>query len=164
MIVIVRGCVQKFPDWPPGARPANGTAPCHEVQLHRYSVSQSSEFYRHNPLCCFSTTVYCCLFRYRLSPETFGYTLANLDKELIAKVTKNNLTGTSLSLCFNWAPRYEGLLGEWMYSFTHCLTSALDGGEWSALRPGSFTPKERARDIHWIGGWIGARTSLDTVV
>jgi len=44
--------------------------------LYRYFVSQSSEFCRHNPLCCFSTNVYyCCLFRYRLSPETFGYTL-----------------------------------------------------------------------------------------
>jgi hypothetical protein len=40
-------------------------------------VSQSSESCRHNTLCCFSTSVYCycCLFRYRLSPETFGYTL-----------------------------------------------------------------------------------------
>jgi hypothetical protein len=38
-------------------------------------VSQSSEFCSHNPLCCFSTSVYCCLFRYRHSPETFGYTL-----------------------------------------------------------------------------------------
>jgi len=40
-------------------------------------VSQSSEFCRHNPLCCFSTSVYCCkrMFRYRLSPETFGYTV-----------------------------------------------------------------------------------------
>jgi len=39
-------------------------------------VSQSSEFCCHNPLCCFSTSVYCCkhIFRYRLSPETFGYT------------------------------------------------------------------------------------------
>jgi len=46
------------------------------VQLCRYFVSQSSEFCRHNPLCCFSTNVYyCCLFRYRLSPDTFGYTL-----------------------------------------------------------------------------------------
>jgi hypothetical protein len=47
------------------------------VQVYRYFVSQSSEFCRHNPLCCFSTSVYCCkrLFRYRLSPETFGYTL-----------------------------------------------------------------------------------------
>jgi hypothetical protein len=46
-------------------------------QLYRYSVSQSSEFCRHNTLCCFSTSVYCCkrIFCYRLSPETFEYTL-----------------------------------------------------------------------------------------
>jgi hypothetical protein len=44
-------CIQKFPDWPPGARTANGTALCHYVQLYRYFVSQSSEFWRHNPLC-----------------------------------------------------------------------------------------------------------------
>jgi hypothetical protein len=34
-----------------------------------------------------------------------------------------------LSLFFNWASRHEGLLGEWRYSSTHSLTSALDGGE-----------------------------------
>jgi len=47
------------------------------VQLYRYLVSQSSEFCRHNPFCCFSTSVYCCkrIFRYRFSSETFGYTL-----------------------------------------------------------------------------------------
>jgi hypothetical protein len=40
------------------------------VQLYRYFVSQSSEFCRNNPLCCFSTSVYyCCLFPYRLSPD-----------------------------------------------------------------------------------------------
>jgi len=39
-------------------------------------VSQSSELCSHNSLCRFSTSVYCCcLFRYRLSPETFGYTV-----------------------------------------------------------------------------------------
>jgi hypothetical protein len=40
-------------------------------------MSQSSEFCRHNPLCCFSTSVYCCkcIFCYRFSPETFEYTL-----------------------------------------------------------------------------------------
>jgi len=48
------------------------------VELYRYLVSQSSEFCRHNPLCYFPTNVYCCLFRYRLSPETFGYTLVQL--------------------------------------------------------------------------------------
>jgi hypothetical protein len=25
----IRGCIQKFLDWPPGARTANGTALCH---------------------------------------------------------------------------------------------------------------------------------------
>jgi hypothetical protein len=41
---------------------------------------------------------------------------------------------------------------------TNPLTSALDGGEWSASRPGRFTPRERAPIIHWIGGWAGSRT------
>jgi hypothetical protein len=27
--VLIRGCIQKFPDWPPGAGTANGTAVCH---------------------------------------------------------------------------------------------------------------------------------------
>jgi hypothetical protein len=31
-----------FPDWPPGARTANGTALCHYMQLHRYFMSQFS--------------------------------------------------------------------------------------------------------------------------
>jgi len=58
------------------------------MQLYHCFVSQSSEFCRHNPLCCFSTSVYYyyyyhhhhhhhhhhCLFRW-LSPGTFGYTL-----------------------------------------------------------------------------------------
>jgi hypothetical protein len=53
-----------------------------------------------------------------------------------------------VSLCFNWVPRHEGVLGEWRYSSTHSLTSALDGDEWSASRPGRFTPRERARGTH----------------
>jgi hypothetical protein len=51
-----------------------------------------------------------------------------------------------------------------MYSSTHSLTSALDGGEWSALRPGRFTPRKRAPRTHWIGGWVGPRAVLDAVV
>jgi hypothetical protein len=53
-----------------------------------------------------------------------------------------------LSLCFNSAPRHEGVLGEWRYSSTHSLTSALDGGEWSVSRPGRFIPRERASGVH----------------
>jgi hypothetical protein len=64
----------------------------------------------------------------------------------------------------NWAPRNEGLLGEWRYSSTHSLTSALDGGEWSASRPGRFTSREKDPGTQWIGGWVGPRAVLDAVV
>jgi hypothetical protein len=42
------------------------------------------------------------------------------------------------------------------------LTSALDGGEWSASRPARFTPGERAPGTHWITDWVGPRAGLDT--
>jgi hypothetical protein len=51
-----------------------------------------------------------------------------------------------------------------MYSSTHSLNSALDGGEWSASRPGRFTPRERAPGTHWVGGWVGSRAVLDAMV
>jgi hypothetical protein len=37
------------------------------------------------------------------------------------------------------------------------LTSALDAGEWSASRPGLFTPRNEK------GGWVGCRPGLDVV-
>jgi hypothetical protein len=61
-------------------------------------------------------------------------------------------------------PHHEGVLREWRYSSTHSLTSALDGGEWSASRPGRFTPRERASVTHWIGDWVAPRTVLDAAV
>jgi hypothetical protein len=41
------------------------------------------------------------------------------------------------------------------------LTSALAGGEWSASRPGLFTPEERASGTYWIEGWVDPRAGLD---
>jgi hypothetical protein len=46
-------------------------------------------------------------------------------------------------------------MGEWRFSST-ILTSALDGGEWSASRSCRFTPS-----TNWIGGWVGPRAGLD---
>jgi hypothetical protein len=43
------------------------------------------------------------------------------------------------------------------------LTSALDGGEWSALRPYRFTHGESAPCTHWIGGWVGPGAGLESV-
>jgi len=41
------------------------------------------------------------------------------------------------------------------------LISALDGSEWSASRPGRFTPRERDSGTPWRGGWVGAIAVLD---
>jgi hypothetical protein len=43
------------------------------------------------------------------------------------------------------------------------LNSALTGGEWSASRPGRFTPGERAPGTRWIGGWVNPRAGLDDI-
>jgi hypothetical protein len=69
------------------------------MQLYRYFMSQSSEFCRYNRLCCFSTSVCCCLFPYRPSPGTFGYTLVciaywydNFHRQyLCIKATRNKI-------------------------------------------------------------------------
>jgi hypothetical protein len=43
------------------------------------------------------------------------------------------------------------------FNYIHIfLTSALVGGEWSASRPGRFTP-----GTHFIGGWVDPRAGLD---
>jgi hypothetical protein len=55
-------------------------------------------------------------------------------------------------------------IGEWRHRSTHSLTLELDGGEWSASRPGRFTPRERAPGTHWIRGGVGPRAVLDAVV
>jgi hypothetical protein len=45
---------------------------------------------------------------------------------------------------------------KWMYR-------AVAGSEWSASRPGRFTPWERAPGTHWIRGWVGPWAGLDDV-
>jgi hypothetical protein len=48
------------------------------------------------------------------------------------------------------------------YSSYQFSTSALDGGEWSASRPGrALAPGEDPR-THCTGGWMGPRAGLDT--
>jgi hypothetical protein len=43
------------------------------------------------------------------------------------------------------------------------LTSAADGGEWSASRPGRFNLWERSPGTHCIVGFVGLRVGLDAV-
>jgi len=41
------------------------------------------------------------------------------------------------------------------------LTSALDGGEWSASRHGRFIPNVKTSGTHWVWDWVGPRAGLD---
>jgi len=43
------------------------------------------------------------------------------------------------------------------------LDFGLEGGEWSASRPGRFTPRGRAPGTHWIGGWMSSGARLEAV-
>jgi hypothetical protein len=59
-----------------------------------------------------------------------------------------------LSLCLtNWTLRHVGLWG------SGCIV----GGEWSASRPGRFTPRKRTPGTYCRGGWVEPRTRLDDV-
>jgi hypothetical protein len=78
--------------------------------------------------------------------------ILQLQKHVGMFCTTLKMVKVKLSLCFNWAPRHEGVLEEWRYSSIQSLTSALYGGEWSDSRPGRFTPREIAFGTHWIGG------------
>ena len=40
------------------------------------------------------------------------------------------------------------------------MTAALEGGEWSAARPGRTYPRERP-GTHFTGGWVGPRAGLE---
>jgi hypothetical protein len=98
----------------------------------------------------------------------YKFTVTKLMTLQIPHCTKTrdccSLVKVNLSLCFKLVPPHEGVLREWRYISTHSLTSALEGGQWSASRPGRFTPRERAPDTPWIGGWVCLRVVLDAVV
>jgi hypothetical protein len=59
----------------------------------------------------------------------------------------------------------EAHVGDRRYSSSSFLTSALEGGEWSASRPGRALPLgEWTPGTHCIGGWVGPRAGLDAEV
>jgi hypothetical protein len=63
------------------------------------------------------------------------------------------------------ATRHGGVWERRRYGFYSFLTSALDGGEWSASRPGRTLPPGKGPPVpigtHWIGGWVGRRAGPD---
>jgi hypothetical protein len=60
--------------------------------------------------------------------------------------------------------RHGGAWGERRYSSYSFLISVLDGGEWSASRPGRALPLGTDPGIHRTGGWVGLRAGLNREV
>jgi len=54
-------------------------------------------------------------------------------------------------------------MGEWTYSSNNSLTSALDGFQWSASRPGRCTFGEITLGTRCFGSWMGPTADLDKV-
>jgi hypothetical protein len=101
------------------------------------------------------------LFRWGISPSKGRY----IQRTAQHRKTRTNEVKAKgkVVLVLDYVPRHEGVSGKWRYSSTHSLTSALDGGEWSASRPGRFTRQGKRSGTHWIGGWVGPRTVLNAV-
>jgi hypothetical protein len=55
---------------------------------------------------------------------------------------------------------HEGPEGEWKYSSTLSLTSALDGVGGQLHAPASLPPGKRP-GTHFVGGWVGIRAGLE---
>jgi hypothetical protein len=62
----------------------------------------------------------------------------------------------------NETPRHEDVLGSGSLA-PPFLTSSLYGCEWLGLRPCRFIPGVIATGTHYMGGWMGPRTGLNTV-
>jgi hypothetical protein len=132
--------------------------------LYCYFVSQSSEFCRHNRFCCFSTSVYCCLFRYDSVWKLLG-TPSYVSMARCLVKHRANLLYFPLKVKSLHLTKHHAMKTYWEVEvYLHAvLTSALGGGEWSASRPGRFTPRERVPGTQCIGGCVGPRAGLDTV-
>jgi hypothetical protein len=63
-----------------------------------------------------------------------------------------------LSLCFNSAPRREGVLGSRGIAPRVLDPSALDGDEWSTHVPAALSPGKDTPGAHWIWGWVVDQT------
>jgi hypothetical protein len=115
---------------------------------------------------CYEINKFCYLLEQYNTIWGGGEILWNIIEETAACILVDVIQNCVLVRAFflNVALRHECVLGEWRYSSTHSLTSALDVGEWSVSRPGRFPPKEKVPGTHWIGGWVGPRAILDAVM
>jgi hypothetical protein len=137
------------------------------MQLCRYFVTQSSEFCRHNHLCCFSTSVYCCkrIFRYRLSPETFGYTLVhdNFHSKFSFVFIRLNIPSSD-----SWAPSHRPhVSGSWRTRIPYALHllathNSIKNKPLSYMTRQVFLREQRSHLVRFKWTWKVKHHAMDT--
>jgi hypothetical protein len=65
---------------------------------------------------------------------------------------------------FLWLTKHHAMKTYWGVEVQIHAFFALDGGEWSASRPGRFIARVIAFHTHWIGGCVGPSAGLDTIL
>lgn len=82
--------------------------------------------------------------------------LVIMHKGTLYRSTCNHPTISTKSLCLIKQQNMKTYGEEkvWLFAF---LTSALGGHEWSASRPGRYTPGEIAHSIHWMRRKFGLK-------
>jgi hypothetical protein len=101
-----------------------------------------------------------CLIRYSF----LIYAMQSEVLEAVLNKPRINKKGQSKTKKSSPATRHGGAWRERRCSSYSFLTSALDGSEWSASRPGRALPRGKDPCTHWTGGWVGPRAGLDTEV
>jgi hypothetical protein len=96
------------------------------------------------------------------SPAALLPTKELLYIKITDNIKENVKVKIKLSLCLNnEAPCNKNVWGVYIYIGPAFLISATDGDEWSASRPGRFTPGQTTPGVHFICGLAGPTAGLD---
>jgi hypothetical protein len=93
-------------------------ASCHFLSL-RSKYSPQHPVLKHRPICVLPL-----VWETKFHTHTkTTYERRNINTLLSGSQNFRKHRSRLLSLCFNWASRHEGILGKWMYTFTHSWPS-----------------------------------------
>ena len=105
---------------------------------------------------------------HRLNARSWGYASVFQQNLTFTKTYRVNTrsvhlspytTNVSTAPCAHTIQAYGGI----EVSFYLILTLALGGGKWSTSHCTNLTVLQTATRTHWIGGWVGPRSSLDVL-
>jgi hypothetical protein len=98
------------------------------------------------------------MHRILISPVTYGYETWSLKLREESLILNEKCKWLKVKIMSLRLTKHNAMKTYWENGGTS-LTSALEGGDWSASRSDCFTPGKKSGS-HWTGGWVGHRASL----